>query len=99
MTTLNAYYVNFAARKDASVSYTGKALKTPLGIVQAVKVEIYDMASGLVVQERTFKGAYNYDAACQFAARELGLNDELRNLIAYERDRRAYNALYGPKEF
>jgi hypothetical protein len=79
---LSNYLVNWNDRKDASV-YTGG---------KRYKVVIESMAEGKVVETKWFSGAYASHKANQFAARTLGLNDELAKLVACETSCREYNA-------
>jgi hypothetical protein len=82
--TLTQYYLNHTMRKDASVYSTRTRYR----------VEVYDMAKGEVAQKRTFKDSHK---ANQFAARALGLSDELRKLMAYEAWCVEYQRLYSSK--
>lgn len=79
---LTTYLLNWNDRKDASV-YSGR---------KGYKVVIENMAEGTVIQTRRFYGAYASHKANQFAARTLGLNDELAKLVAYEKSSRERNA-------
>lgn len=78
---LTNYLVNWNDRKDASVYSTGKRYK----------VVIENMGE-TVLQTKWFSGAYASNRANQFAARALGLNDELAKQIALEKSSREYNA-------
>lgn len=80
---LVTYYLNWNDRKDASVYSMGAG---------RYKVEVENMATSLVVQTKWFSGRYASHAANQFAARTLGLTDEVRKLAAYEAWCRNYDA-------
>lgn len=78
---LTTYLVNWNDRKDASVYALKKGYK--------VSIEHMD---GTVIQTKRFYGAYASYKANQFAARSLGLNDELAKQISLEKSSREHNA-------
>jgi hypothetical protein len=78
-----AYYMNWDDAKDASVYSMGNG---------KYKVEIEDMRESLVVQTMWFSGDYASHTANQFAARTLGLMEEVAKLARYEAWCREYDA-------
>ena len=75
------YLLNWDDRKDASVFSMGNG---------RYKVVIASL-DGTTIQTKWFSRGYASHKANQFAARTLGLNDELAKLVAYEKSCREHN--------